>query len=450
MKYQAEPDQIKMTKHLRSRRRAMLFVGMGRGKTAATLDAIQDIICDTAGGALVIAPLNVVLLTWPSEIKLWDQFRWMKVANLRTSEGMAAWFAGTADIYLINWEAIPRFIEKVMVYAKTAADIPVNTVVYDELSKAKSHSSKRVNKWRRFTYLFKYHIGLTGTPNPNSYLDLFAQFRLICGQKSPLGTAFEKFKQKFFQPADWNQYKWKLCYGAEREIENLIAPYVFSLGAGEFPSEVIDEEVTMPDTAVKFYKKLEKDLLAQMGDKEVTAANAAVLVMKLLQVTSGCVYNEIREQVVIHTGKIEALKRIVKENKGQPVMVATMFKHERSRIMEAFPKAELFCNKESELARWNAGKIPMWIIDPRSAGHGLNLQHGGHIIAWMSQTYSREMWDQTNARLARKGQKHTVKIYRLLCPLTVDDAVAAVLEHKGSQQRGLLTALQNIRTLHNA
>ena len=449
MKLVLEPDQVNMRRHLLSRRRAALYCGMGRGKTAATLAAITDTIIDTAGGALVIAPLNVCLLTWPSECELWERFRWLRVANLRTKDGMLAWFAGTADIYLINWESIPAFVNKVMAYVRKGDTLPANILVYDELSKAKSHSSKRVNIWRRFTYLFTYHWGLTGTPNPNSYLDLFAQFRLLCGANSPLGTAFGKFQHEYFEPVDWNQYKWKLKYGSKEKIEALIAPYVFSLGAGDFPMDVIDREVKLPPAAVKFYDKLETDLLAQMKDKVVTASNAAVLVQKLLQVTSGCVYNEEREMVVIHNEKIKELKAIRKEHPKEPLLVVTLFKHERKRIMEAFPEAELFSSEPEALARWNAGRIRMWIIDPRSAGHGLNLQAPSHIAVWVSLTYSREYFDQTNARLARKGQKHKVLIYRLICPETVDHAVSAVLEHKGSQQKGLLTALSHIKTLHD-
>jgi SNF2 family DNA or RNA helicase len=450
MKFIPEDDQIKMFRHLVSKgRRKALFVGMGRGKTAATLMAAKDVISDTAGGALVIAPLNVCLLTWPDEIQQWDTFRKLRVANLRTSEGMLDWHTGSADIYIINWESLPVFIRKVMAHTKRGQQLPANIIIYDELSKAKSHSSKRVNMWRRFTYLFEYHWGLTGTPNPNSYMDLFAQFRLLCGRSSPLGTAITKFRMKFFEAEDYNQYKWKLRPGAKEEIESLIAPYVLSLGPGDFPLDIVDVDVPLPNEAKAFYLELEEKLLARMKDQEVSAANAAVLVQKLLQASSGCVYNEEKEKVVIHTEKLKALQKIRKDHPKEPILAVTLFRHERERIMNAFPGAELFNNKPANLARWNAGEIPMWIIDPRSAGHGLNLQRGGHILVWVSQTYSREMWDQTNARLARKGQKNTTIAYRLLCPGTVDWAVAAVLERKGNQQNALLTALSNVRKLHN-
>ena len=442
-----DADQVKAVTHLLSGKRRALFMGMGKGKTAATLSAVTQIVCDSCGGALVIAPLNVCLLTWPAELELWDQFRWLRVANLRTKEGMLAWFTKSADVYLINWEALPKFIDKVLVHLKKGDELPVNTVVYDELSKAKSHSSKRVNQWRRFTYLFEHHIGLTGTPNPNSYLDLFAQFRLLCGQKSPLGTSFIKFRLEYFEAEDYMQYKWKLRPGAKERIEAAIAPYVLSLGAGEFPMEVVDVDVPLPPDTMKFYRKLEKDLLAEINGKHIEALNAAVLVQKLIQATSGQVYNMEKEIVHTHSEKIKALKTLRKKHPGEPLLVVTMFKHERQRVLNAFPDAELF--DQRDLGRWNAGEIPMWVIDPRSAGHGLNLQGPSHIVIWVSLTYSREQWDQTNARLARKGQKNLVTVYRLLCPDTIDWAVAAVLETKGAQQNGLFAALANINRLHS-
>lgn len=444
-----EPDQQQMRDFLLSKgKRKYLAVNMGKGKTAATLSGICRVIRNTAGGALVVAPLNVCLLAWPAEIELWDQFRWLKVANLRTKEGRIAWAMKSAHIYLINWDSLPKFCREVMLFVNKPEDMPVNMVIYDEMSKAKSHSSKRVNQWRRFTYLFEYHWALSGTPNPNSYADLFAQMRLLCGSKSPLGTAFGKFQQQYFDAKDWNQYKWDLKKGAKEDIEEAIRPYMLSLGGGEFPLEVIDEEVTLPPETMKFYRKLEKDLLAEINGKQIIALSAAVLVQKLVQATAGQIYDEHKEVVHTHKGKIEGLKAIRKRHKKEPLLVATMFKHERAQIKEAFPEAELFDKTPEQLDRWNAGKIPMLITDPRSAAHGVNMQKAAHIAVWTSLTYSRESWDQFNARLARKGQKKTVLIYRLMAQDTIDWAVASVLEHKGNQQAALLHSLRRLKEIH--
>ncbi len=449
MKFIPDENQKRMIKHLTSKgKRKALYVSMGLGKTAATLDAICSVIADTGGAALVVAPLNVCLLTWPGEIELWDRFRWLKVANLRTREGQIAWQTGSANIYLINWDSLPAFIRKVLAYHRKGDYCPANIVVYDELSKAKSHASKRVNQWRRFTYLFDYHWGLTGTPNPNSYQDLFAQFRLLCGPGSPLGTAFGKFQKEYFAPIDWNQYKWQLKPGAKERIEELIRPHVLSLGSGEFPIETIDWTVPLDKPAKAAYDELEEKLLLELpDDKEISAANAAVLVQKLLQMTCGCAYDSDRLPIPIHNAKLDALRQIRKAHPKESIIVVTMFKHERARLLEEFPEAVEF--RKELLPKWNAGKIRMLVIDPRSAGHGLNMQGPSHIMAWTTLTYSREYYEQTIHRLARKGQKHTVLVYHLMCPGTVDWAVRAVLESKGNQQKGLLSALNNIKKLHS-
>ena len=450
MNFVPDENQKRMIRHLtKGGRRKALFAQMGTGKTAATLDAICEVISDTGGAALIVAPLNVCLLTWPGEIELWDKFRWLKVANLRNREGQIAWQQGSANIYLINWDSLPAFIRKTLAFHRKGDHCPANIVVYDELSKAKSHSSKRVNQWRRFTYLFDYHWGLTGTPNPNSYQDLFAQFRLLCGSSSPLGTAFGTFQKTYFESLDWNQYKWQLKPGRGEEIEEAIRPYVLSLGAGEFPIEYIDQEVPLSKETKAAYRELETKLLLELpNNEEISAANSAVLVMKLLQMTSGAAYDSDRHAVGIHTEKIQALRELKKKHHGENLLVVTMFKHERERLLAAFPDAVEF--KKELLADWNAGKIKMLVIDPRSAGHGLNFQGPCHIAVWTTLTYSRELYEQTNARLARKGQKHTVLVYHLMCPNTVDWAVRSVLDAKGNQERGLLTALKNIKKLHSS
>lgn len=453
MIFRPDPHQKRITVHCLVNELAMVHAGMGLGKTSAVLQALEDKILDTGSGVLVVAPIKVCLLTWPDEIKKWDQFRWMRVVSLRTKEGREAWRRGTADIYLINWEYLPSFIKNVMVDVTHRREMPVQTIVYDEISKAKSHKSKRVNAWRRFSYLFRHRIGLTGTPAPNSYLDLFAQYRLLMGNKSPLGTSFIKFRNRYFYPEDYMQYRWVIRDGAKEEIQKLIAPYTIALNAAQYlkipPVHTIDREVKLPEEGLTFYRKLEKTLLAKIRDREIEALNAAVLVGKLQQVTSGFVYDKPEPPVYIHNEKIKALKQIIREHPGKPILVVTMFEEgERARLLKRIPGAELF--DERRMKAWNRGEIPVWIIDPRSAGHGLNLQYGGHIIVWMSLTYSREFYDQTNARLARKGQEEETFIFRIVAPGTVDDAVASVLEAKGTQQQGLISALTNLQILSKA
>lgn len=451
MRFTPEPYQLDMTAHMLSHPSAAVLADPGLGKTAATLHTILTRVRNGEGGALVIAPLRVSLLTWPTEIMSWKQFSGLRFALLRTKEGKKAWEEGTADVYIMNWDYIPAFVRhclltKGKLYKRK---LPATTVVYDELSKAKSHSSRRVNEWRRYRHLFPYHIGLTGTPAPNGYGDLFAQYRLLDGGQC-LGTTHGGFQATYFDQKDWNGYKWDLKAGAKEEIEKRIAPITIVLKAADYlkipPTEVRDVEVTLPPSAVVVYKELEKELLAKLGDgKVLEAANAAVLIGKLTQVTSGTIYNAEREVIKIHKEKLLALAKIAREL-DEPIIVVTHYKHERDRILKAF-KNHAVPFTDDIIDDWNAGKVKMLVVDPRSVGHGLNLQHGGRTIVWFSLSYSRELYDQMNARVIRKNQKNVTLIYRILCPMTVDDVMAEVLQHKGDTQNALLNAIRGLKTL---
>lgn len=451
VRYVPEPYQLEMSRFMLQHPSAAILAGMGLGKTAATLHAILTRVRNGEGGALVIAPLKVSLITWPSEILYWKQFSGLRFALLRTKEGKKAWMEGTADVYIMNWDYIPSFVRHCLTKGNRK-NLPATTVVYDELSKAKSHSSRRVNEWRRYRHLFPYHIGLTGTPSPNSYADLFAQYRLLDGGVT-LGTAFGAFQNEYFTQMDWNGYKWDLKPGAKELIEQKIAPMTLVMKREDFlkipPTYTHDIEVPLPPSVTKVYHELEKELLVKLDDgKILDAANAAVLIGKLTQVTSGTIYNAQREVVRIHKEKINALHRLVNEI-GEPVIVATHFKHERARILKLFGNAAVPFS-DTAVADWNAGKIRMLIVDPRSVGHGINLQHGGRTVIWFSLSHSSEQHDQLNARVARKGQENETHIYRLVSPMTVDDVIVDVLSRKGNQQNSLLNAVRGIRNLAKA
>lgn len=461
MKLIQEPYQEQMTAHLLAREVAYLMVGMSLGKTSATLMAARDLICEYGGqkGILIVAPLNPMLLVWPAEQELWDQFSWLKMVSLRTKAGMSAWDDGRPYLYLINWDSLSWFADTVLSNISDRDDCPVSTVVYDEMSRAKSHSSKRVNDFRKYRFLFDRHYALSGTPSPNGYKDLFAQFRLLDGGVT-LGTAFGKFQKRFFYQSDWMGYKFDLKDGAAEEIEGLVEPFTLVMKTEDYldipPTTIIDREVTLPPDARKFYNKYEKDLLAEFRGKEFDAANAAVLVNKLTQATSGAVYrideNTLeREWEEIHTVKMDELVKIRKEHKGECLLVVSRFQHETERILSLFPRAVLFTGKPEERkeleSRWNRREIKMMIASPESMAHGLNLQRGGRVVVWISPTHSREKYDQLNFRLARRGQTEETLVYRILAAGTSDAAVIAVLERKGNTQAGLFTALKNIKIL---
>lgn len=311
-------------------------------------------------------------------------------------------------------------------------------------TRAKSHSAKRINAFRRLPRA-SVRWGLTGTPTPNSLMDLFAQVRLLDdGQR--LGKAFTRFRDTYFQPTDYMQYNWVPRPGAEEEIHAKIEDITLVLRSQDWLDipdvQVVDVDVPLPADVMKRYKEFKKELLIEVDGKTLTAANAAVLILKLQQFTSGVIYDEERNHTTIHTAKIDALRKI----KARPLLVAVQFRHEQDRIREAFPEAQFVEDHGSELFdRWNKGKVPMLVSHPASIGHGLNLQDGGCNLVWFSPTYNREHYEQMICRLARRGQTAETVVHRLICPGTVDEIVVEALRDKNEGENRLLEALKALK-----
>jgi SNF2 family DNA or RNA helicase len=439
----SEPQRI-LADHMLNNSATAGFVGMGIGKTATTLYALNELLHDLAvRAALVVAPLRVVNLTWPNEVEKWEQFRWMRVANLRTEEGKQAFIAGTAQLYLINYESLHVVGE---LLKKRKGKLPYDVEVWDETTKAKSHSSKRINAFRKLPRAPR-RWGLTGTPAPNSLMDLFAQIRLL-DDGAALGTSFTRFQQHYFD-SDYMGWKWTPKGFAKDAINKAIAHLTVTLSSEDWLDipdvHIEDVEVSLPDPAS--YRQFERDLLIEIEGQTVTAANAAVLLGKLQQFTSGALYMEDKSTVHLHDAKLDALEKIVKKTDG-PVLVAVNFQSEQDRLRARFPKAKFFADaktateQQALLAAWNAGKVPMLVAHPASVGHGLNLQHGGNTLVWMTLTFSRENYEQMIARLARRGQENVTTVYRLVCPGTVDDVVVEALREKKETERSLLDSLK--------
>lgn len=450
-----EPQQI-IIGHLQSSDDALLYVGMGIGKTAAVLQHLNDLFLSGESiAALVVAPLRVANLTWPAEVQDWEQFRWMRVANLRTESGQRAFLQGRAHIYVINYEAMNTLVKLV---EQRRGKLPYDVVIFDELTKAKNPSSKRINLYRRKVPRVARNYGLTGTPLPNSWLDLFAQVRLIDGGDR-LGTNFQQFKRDYFYGSSQSFAPWKEKNGTAKTLENKISDITVTLKSSDWldiPDTVVEDvEVSFTPELKKQYETLERDLVIQLRkDKVLNVASAASLVTKLLQFTSGHMYDDEREVHPIHNLKFDALKRIAKQE-HQPLLVACIFQHEQARIREQFPAAQFFgdakmpSTQKTMLDNWNAGKIPMLVAHPASVGHGLNLQHGSSLMLWLSLTFSRELYEQMIARLARRGQERIIKVFRLMVPGTVDDAVASALERKARNEASLISALQLLESYRN-
>jgi SNF2 family DNA or RNA helicase len=429
------------------REEIVLNVGMGLGKTRAILNAM-DFLMRWEGSVrkvLIVAPKRVSILTWTMEIKKWEEFNWMRVAMLRTEKGMKQWDEGDADVFITNYEQLPKLAARI---TKTK-HVPADLIIWDELTFAKSHSSKRINSFRKHRHYFTRHWGLTGTLLSEGYLDLFAQIRLIDGGKR-LGGFYTHYRSRFFE-SDYMGYKYNLKHGAKERIHTILEDLVVTFSSEEFlevpEPEYLDVDIQLPSDAAKLYKQMKKEMLIQIKGKDISSVNAAVLIGKLQQLTSGFVYSyddesqTQRETLVVHTAKVDALKKIIEEAKS-PVIVVTNFISERDAIVSQIEGAKLF--HEDLIDDWDAGRIPVIVSHPKSFGHGLNLQKSCHTLVWMSLTPSIDITRQTNARIVRTGQKQTCKIYRLMVPESVDWHIAALLSNKLDEDSGFRESLRTL------
>jgi SNF2 family DNA or RNA helicase len=446
--------------HLQEHDEAALFMGCGLGKTATVLHRLSEMFDDGAcRGALVVAPLRVANLTWPAEVAKWDKTRHLRVANMRTKEGVEAFRRGSAELYVTNYERLPHLRELLMSMREKA---PVDTVVWDELTKAKNHNSTRVNGVRKWVRkVCKRHWGLTGTPAPNSLLELFAQVRLLDGGKR-LGPEFTAHRDAFFEPADWNQYHWVPQEGARERIYRQIGDMALTLKSSEWldiPDVVVEDvELALPREAQGQYDDMEKELIIYLDSRAggdptaIVANNAAVLVGKLLQITSGAVYDEQKRAHHVHDAKLEALGELLKRIGREQVLLLYQYEHELERIRRAFPHVVAFrdakTHRQQEVLvdQWNAGVVGVLAAHPNSLAHGLNMQEGGSTVVWFTLPWSPEAYEQAYRRVARRGQDAVTRIYRLLARGTMDDVVAEALRSKDDEQTALLDALHVWRT----
>ena len=427
---------------------------MGLGKTAICLWALRELFTDGATcGALVIAPKRVATITWPEEVAKWKEFAWMKTLVLRKPADYKLMESAKHHLYVINYEQIPNLCRYYL--DNRRKPLAFDTVIFDEITRGKNPSSVRMRKLRDHIHRIPRRWGLTGTPNPNSLLELWAQIRLL-DDGERLGKSFHSFQNNYFVTTDFQGYDWKPRAGTEEKIYGKLKDIALVQRSSDYlnipPTITEDVAVTLDETARRHYTTMERELLLLLGrGAEVVALTAAVLVTKLLQITSGCVYETVQEFSTgdkpwhkLHGIKLDALRKLARQ-RNEPLLVATNFRHERVMILEAFPEAREW--HDGILPEWNAGKVRMLVADPRSIGHGLNLQAGGRTVVWFSLTYSRELYDQFNARLARKGQGQETFVYRIIALDTIDEAVALVLKHKDEGQQALLSALRNYQLM---
>ena len=428
---------------------AAILLDMGLGKTVITLTAIQHLLYDRfeIHKVLVIAPLRVAKYNWPEELKKWEHLRDLRYSVVvgNREERIAA-LRMQADLYIVNRENVQWLVEE------SSYPFDFDMLVVDELSSFKSYQAKRFRALMKVRPKVKRIVGLTGTPSSNGLMDLFAEFRLLdMGQR--LGRYITRYREQYFEPDKRNAqmvFSYKPLPGAEEAIYQKLLDITISMRATDHLQmpELLSNTylVTLSEAEEKKYKALKKEMVLEMEGEEITVANAAALSNKLLQLANGAIYTDEKEKRRLHERKLDALEDLLEAANGQPMLVAYWFKHDLERIIERLTKLKVkygTLDQEKNIQQWNEGKLRVGLIHPASSGHGLNLQAGGSMVVWFGLTWSLELYQQTNARLWRQGQRSkTVVLQHLVTKGTIDERVLKALENKNAVQQGMLAAVK--------
>lgn len=416
----------------------------------------------TVKKALVIAPKNVAQNVWAQECRKWEHTQDIRCTLVMgTAAQRLQALSSDADLYIINRENVVWLVDALQ------NDLPFDMVIIDELSSFKSTKAKRWKAIKKLIQTVPYVIGLTGTPAPNSYLDLWPQIYLLDGG-ARLGRTVSDYRYRYFKPGAHKGhvvYEWIMRLGAQDAINRKLKDLCLSMSAEDWldlPDTIYNTiPVSMDAAAEKRYKRFERTKVMALlqeatGFRELDVRNpeqlaqmtsairgdtAAAIAGKLLQMAGGAVYDDDGRVVPIHEAKLDALAELLESNEGENVLCFYNYQHEKQRILERFPQAVAFSGTEVEA--WNDGRIPLLLCHPASTGHGLNLQSGGHITVWYGLNWSLELYQQANARLSRPGQTHSVVIHHLVCRDTIDERVMAALQKKNEGQEALLKALKD-------
>ena len=421
-----------------------VLLDMGLGKTVISLTAIADLLFDSflAHRILVIAPLRVARDTWPAELKKWSHLKHLSFAvAVGPPADRKAALMSNADITIINRENVQWLIDD------SGMPFHFDTVVIDELSSFKNPQSKRFKSLSKVRPKIKRIIGLTGTPSSNGLMDLWAEFRLLdMGHR--LGRFITQYRNNYFIPDKRNGqiiYSYKPLPYAEEAIYKQISDITISMKSTDclqMPELVSSQyEVQLSEDERERYEQLKAEFVLNISNEEITAANAASLTGKLVQLANGAIYTDSGDIMEFHNSKLDALEDLIEAANEKPVLVAYWFKHDLQRIKKRFTVRELKSGKDIE--DWNSGKIPVAVIHPASAGHGLNLQSGGSTLIWFGLTWSLELYQQTNARLYRQGQRsETVIIQHIIAKNTIDEQIIKALKKKDNTQSALINAVK--------
>lgn len=425
-----------------------LFLDMGLGKTVITLDAINTLRYDrwAVQRVLIIAPKKVAEGTWTKEAQKWEHLRHLRIsAVLGSQQKRLRALATPADIYVINRDNVAWLVD----YFKNAW--PFDMVVLDESSSFKNSQSKRFKALKLVRSRINRLVELTGTPASNGLIDLWAQIYLLDGG-ARLGRTLGQYRERFFDPDKRSRtqiFSYTPKDGSMEYIQQAIGDICVSMKAEDYlnlPDRMFDDvPVVLDDKARKAYRQLERDLLLELDEGQITAASAGVLTGKLLQLCNGAVYDSEKRPLAIHNCKVEAFLEALEQLNGQHCLVFYNFQHDRDRLLAALEplglRVRVYQNTADEDA-WNAGEVDVLLAHPASCAYGLNLQNGGHHIVWFGLTWSLEQYEQANKRLHRQGQRHPVIVHHLVVQGGMDEDVIESLRAKGDTQEALMDALK--------
>lgn len=443
MKYKPHSYQEYAIRYIETHPISALLIDMGLGKTSITLTAIRNLLFDSfeVCKVLVIAPLRVAKNTWTDEIKKWEHLSTLTYSLIvgNENERLSA-LNEKADIYIINRENVDWLVNK------SGYKFDFDMVVIDELSSFKNHQSKRFKSLMKVRPFVKRIVGLTGTPSSNGLMDLFAEFKILDMGKR-LGYFIGQYRNTYFKPDKMNGpivYSYKPLPNAENAIYEKISDITVSMKANEYLKmpELLTSNyvVELSNIEKNQYDEMKKSLVLEITDGEITASNAASLSNKLCQLSNGAIYDDEQNIVEIHDRKLEALEDIIESMNGKPLLIAYWYRHDLERIKSRFSVRKI--KTSEDISDWNDGKIPVALIHPASAGHGLNLQNGGSTLVWFGLTWSLELYQQTNARLYRQGQKNTVVIQHIITKGTIDEQILKALQKKNKTQADLIDAVR--------
>lgn len=446
MYWNPHPYQMKAVQFLVENGSGQLWLDPGLGKTSITLQALKILRAAKAiNKVLILAPLRPTYAVWPEEISKWDNFNDLTISILH-GQNKDHRHGDKSFIHVINFEGLQWLAKK--------NHFPYDALIVDEISYLKNTRTERFKALSPMLNNFKRRFGLTGSPAPNSLMDVFGP-QLVIDRGATFGKYITHFRTAYFHPTGYGGYEWALKVNADKEIYEKLANKVLRMKAEDYldmPELITNKvHVTLPAKIKVMYKQLEDKLLLDINENKVTASTAAVAVGKCQQIANGAIYldGEDKDIQILHDEKINAVLELIEGMNGKPCLIGYHFRHDLIRLQKAFPNAPFIgsgiTGKEMQIIidDWNAGKHPVLLAHPQSAGHGLNLQGSGHAVIWFSNTWSLEIYEQFIRRLWRQGQRNNIIVHQVIAKDTIDEAIVAATSRKDKSQQALMNAIKD-------